>query len=364
MRVSLRLSFYALRLFLLWMLGVLFALAAVILLFHSVELFRRAAQNEEATFWVIVSMSLMKVPQMVERTFPVATLIATMLTLWRFNRHHELIVVRSFGVSVWQTLLPLAIGAAAIGVVELVAFNPISAALYAQYQSLEDVILKRRSASASISGGSVWFRQPTGNGHYFMHANKIEPATGLLTSVMVLMMEGEDRFVGRIDADRARLGWGYWALYDVTVDMPPDPPRKTPAYRLETDLTLDKIQDSFADPATLSFFELPAFVRVLEAAGVSAISHRLHWQTLLAQPLLMVSIVLVAATFSLRPVRRGGTRLLFVTGLVCGFGLFIVIDVIAALGASARIPVWLAAWSPTLIAAMLGSAMLFHLEDG
>ena len=181
---------------------------------------------------------------------------------------------------------------------------------------------------------------------------------------MVLMMEGEDRFVVRIDADRARLGWGYWALYDVTVDMPPHPPRKTPAYRLETDLTLDKIQDSFADPATLSFFELPAFVRVLEAAGVSAISHRLHWQTLLAQPLLMVSIVLVAATFSLRPVRRGGTRLLFVTGLVCGFGLFIVIDVIAALGASARIPVWLAAWSPTVIATMLGSAMLFHLEDG
>ena len=265
---------------------------------------------------------------------------------------------------VWQTLLPVAAGAAAIGAAELVAVNPISAALYAQYQSLEETVFKRRSASAAISGGSVWFRQPTGDGHYFMHANKIEPGTGLLTSVMVLMMEEGDRFVRRIDADRARLGWGYWALYDVTVEAPPDPPRRAPAYRLETDLTLEKIQDSFADPATLSFFELPAFVQVLEAAGVSAINHRLHWHILLAQPLLMVSIVLVAATFSLRPARRGGTRLIFVTGLACGFLLFIVIDVITALGASARIPVWLAAWSPTVIATMLGSAMLFHLEDG
>ena len=54
-----------------------------------------------------------------------------MLTLWRLNRHHELIVVRSFGVSVWQTLMPLAVGAATVGVLELVAFNPVSAALYA-----------------------------------------------------------------------------------------------------------------------------------------------------------------------------------------------------------------------------------------
>lgn len=364
MRISLRLSLYILRLFLFWLFGVLVTSAAVIFLFDSVELFRRVAQNEAATFWFVISMSLMKLPHLLERALPVATLLATMLTLWRLNRHHELTVVRSFGVSVWQTLMPLAIGAAAVGALELVAFNPVSAALYAQYQSLEASVLKRRSASAAITGSSVWFRQPNRNGHYFMHAEKLDPANGRLSSVMVLLMEDEDRFVGRIDADRARLGWGYWALYDVTIEVPPDAPRNAPAYRLATDLTLDKIQDSFADPATISFFELPAFVRVLEAAGVSAISHRLHWQSQLAQPFLLVSIVLVAATFSLRPVRRGGARLLFVTGLICGFLLFIAMDVISALGVSARIPVWLAAWSPMIVATMLGSAMLFHLEDG
>ena len=364
MRVSLRLSLYILRLFLFWLFTVLIASGAVIFLFDSVELFRRVAQNEAATFWVVISMSLMKLPHLLERSLPVATLLAAMLTLWRLNRHHELIVVRSFGVSVWQTLMPLAIGAATVGVLELVAFNPVSAALYAQYQSMEASVLKRRSASAAISGGSVWFRQPTRNGHYFMHADKIEPATGRLSSVMVLRMGEGDRFVSRMDADRARLGWGYWALYDVTIEVPPAPPRSAPAYRLKTDLTLEKIQDSFADPATISFFELPAFVRVLEAAGVSAISHRLHWQSQLAQPFLLISIVLVAATFSLRPIRRGGTRILFVTGLICGFLLFIAMDVVTALGASARIPVWLAAWSPMIIATMLGSAMLFHLEDG
>ncbi len=364
MRIPLVLSFYILRQFLFWMGAVLAMSGGLIFLFDSVELFRRVAENEAATFWTIVSMSLMKLPHLIERIFPVATLLATMLTLWRFNRHRELAVLRSFGVSVWQMLLPLVVGAAAFGVLELVAFNPVSTALYAQYQAMEDIVFQRRSAAAAVGENGVWFRQPTGDGHYFMHADTIEPATGRLSAVTVLMVGDDDRLIRRIDADRARLGWGYWALYNVIVETPPAAPRREFAYRLETDLTLEKIEDSFADPATLSFFELPEFVRVLEAAGLSAINHRLHWQSQLAQPLLMVSIVFVAAVFSLRPLRRGGTRLLFVAGLLSGFLLVIAIDVIAALGASARIPVWFAAWSPTIIATMLASAMLFHLEDG
>ena len=190
------------------------------------------------------------------------------------------------------------------------------------------------------------------------------PVNGELKTVMALLMGDSDKFIGRVDAQRARLGVGYWVLYDATVRLSGAPPRRLVAYRLETDLTMEKIQESFADPATLSFWALPGFVRVLEAAGFPATRHKLHWQSLLALPLLLAAVVMVAATFSLRPIQRGGTRLVIVTGMVCGFTLFILMDVVSALGAASRIPIWLSAWSPIIIAMLLGSAMLFHLEDG
>ena len=78
-----------------------------------------------------------------------------------------------------------------------------------------------------------------------------------------------------------------------------------PDYRIDTELTLDRIQESFASPETMSFWDLPEFIETLEAAGFSARKHRLHWHSILAGPLLLCAMVLIAATFSLRLTRRG-----------------------------------------------------------
>ena len=141
-------------------------------------------------------------------------------------------------------------------------------------------------------------------------------------------------------------------------------PIKISEHRIATDLTVDNINDSFAPPETLSFWSMPRFIAVLEAAGFSALRHRIHWQSRLAQPLLLCAMVILAATFSLGHVRRGGTMLIASIGITAGFLLFFMSDVVRALGASGSVPVFLAAWSPAVISGLLGIAVLFHLEDG
>ena len=114
----------------------------------------------------------------------------------------------------------------------------------------------------------------------------------------------------------------------------------------------------------MSFWVLPRFIETLENAGFSALKHRIHWHSLLAGPLMFCAMVLIAATFSLRLTRRGGTGLLVAGGLLAGFLLYFLTDVVLALGLSGSIPPILAAWTPASVTALLGLAMLFHLEDG
>ena len=114
----------------------------------------------------------------------------------------------------------------------------------------------------------------------------------------------------------------------------------------------------------MSFWALPGFIDTLEQAGFSALRHRLHWHALLAAPLLMCAMVLIAATFTLRHTRRGGTVFVIVGGVLTGFVLYFFSDVVFALGLSDSIPVALAAWTPSGVSTLLGLAMLFHLEDG
>ena len=117
-------------------------------------------------------------------------------------------------------------------------------------------------------------------------------------------------------------------------------------------------------PDSISFWELPGFITMLEAAGFSAMRHRLQWHELLSLPLLLIAMVLIAATFSLRLTRRGGTGYLLAGGATVGFLLYFISDIAFAFGTNGSIPVPMAAWIPAGVSSLLGLATLMHLEDG
>jgi len=133
---------------------------------------------------------------------------------------------------------------------------------------------------------------------------------------------------------------------------------------LPTDLTPDRIEDSFASPDTLSFWALPGFIAILEQAGFSALRHRLQFQSMLSTPVLAMTMALLAAGFSMRNSRRGGVAQTIAAGVAAGFGLFVLDRITGEFGESGTLPVWLAAWAPTATGLLLALALLLHLEDG
>jgi lipopolysaccharide export system permease protein len=197
-----------------------------------------------------------------------------------------------------------------------------------------------------------------------IHARHVSSAGTELRDVIVFMYKGRDEFIGRIDAKRALLLDGRWRLSDALLTRPQEPALRLATYEIKTTLTLAQIQEGFASPRTLSFWSLPGFIRTLEMAGFSATRHRLYWHSILSTPLLLVAMILLAATFSLRPTRRGHTGLLLGAGVLTGFLLYFVSDVVHAFGIAGNLPVILAAWTPTGICTLLGLSLLLHLEDG
>lgn len=364
MFISRTFSFYVSRQFLLWFLAALAALTAVVEIFDFLELFRRAANKEDTDTAIVMTMGLLKVWHMIEQLIPFAILLGAIFTFFRLNRHHELVVAKAAGVSVWQFLLPPLACAFIIGTVQVTAFNPFAATMLLEYERLEAKHFRGVSNLASVSEEGLWLRQRTDNGHYILHANEISPSERELHGVVVYLMEGEDRFIGRIDAPTAKLVPGHWRLQHARINDLTGQLRTADTYSIVTDLTEENIQDSFAPPETLSFWALPKFISVLEKAGFSALRHRLYWQSKLAEPLFLCAMVLLAAAFSLRHVRRGGAMTVAVAGIGTGFLLFFMSDVVGALGASGSVPVALAAWSPAIISGFFGATMLLHLEDG
>ncbi|MGB1006270.1 MAG: LptF/LptG family permease, partial [Thalassobaculaceae bacterium] len=159
MRVSATLTFYIGRVFLYWIGATMGALCTVVFLFDLIELLRRSAGKDAATFTRMLELAFLKLPAMAEILLPFAVLFGGMLAFSRLTRSHELVVTRAAGVSVWQILLPALVLAVLIGALRPVMINPISAALSDRYESLEAEFLKRRTKMMSIANNGLWVRE-------------------------------------------------------------------------------------------------------------------------------------------------------------------------------------------------------------
>lgn len=336
----------------------------LIYMIDLVELMRRASGQGNMSFGVLASMALLNLPTVGSDTLPFAVLFGGMAAFLRFTRNHELVVARAAGVSVWQFMLPALAVTFIVGTVMVTVYNPVASAMSGQYGQLEAKYLRGQTSLLAVSSNGLWLRQADTDGQSVVHALRVSELGLKLEDVTIFLYDTSDTFSGRIDARTASLEDGYWDLREVWISRLNDQPRRYDEYRQPTTLTLTKVQESFADPDTISFWDLPRFINMAEAAGFSAKRYRLHFYDLLATPLLLCTMVLVGAVFSLRTSRLGGLVQLVLGGVFAGFLLYFLSDLSLALGLSGVLPPFLAAWSPAIVAMLLGLAVLFHLEDG
>lgn len=367
MRLSLTLSLYIARQFALAFATVLGVILGVILLFDVIELIRRAASRAEIDLWVLLGLALLKLPQMMHTILPFAVMIGAMVAFWRLTRTHELVVARSAGISVWQFLTPVLAAVAVIGVFEVTAFNPLAAVMYARYDKLQNEVLQGKTGAFDLSEIGLWLREGDEREQKVVHAEDVhqDGLTLNLREVHIFLFDGADHFSRRVYARAGRLADGVFELTDVWRMEGGKAASHVDSLRLPTELTLERVHDNFSSPETMSFWQLPGFINFFEKAGFAATKHRMYLQSLLASPLLYCAMVLIAAIFSLKPNMRSGGLLGRVgAGVGTGFAIYFFSKVIYAFGLSSTLPQSLAAWSPALVAGLIGLTGLLHLEDG
>ena len=370
MIIAATLSLYVARQFSAAVLAMLAALSGLVSLFDFIELLRRSTTKADATFGLVLQIAALRLPYIAIQILPFAVLLGGIIAFWRLTRSSELIVARAAGVSAWQFLAAPVACALLLGAVATGVISPLSSVMLARAETLDNTYLRSTGGPLALSGGQLWLRQSDREfepaGVAILHAQSVSLQDGLLTAkdLSIFRLGGADHLLVRVEAKSAELEEGYWQLHDARTVTPDHMPEQVGAMRVKTDLTVGRVQESFASPDTLSVWSLPDFIALLERSGFSAIRHRLHFQTLLALPLLAGTMALVSAGFSMRQTRRGGVAQMIGSGVAAGFMLFVVSKVTEEFGQSGALPSMLAAWAPAIAGMLLAVSLLLHLEDG
>lgn len=365
------LSRYVGRQFSLAALGMVGLLSLIVALFDYIELLRRLISQPRASFAICTEIAAMRLPFTALQILPFAVLLGGILAFWRLTRSSELIVARAAGLSAWEFLAAPVICAILLGLAGTALVSPLSSVLLGRAEALDNAYLRTVSATTlSLNGGQLWMRQAdhglVHDGVAIMHVQKVRLADGRLSgsNASIFRLGPSDRLLERIEAPSIALADKAWELPGARLIRPDELPSAAHDIRLSTDLSVGRVQQSFASPDTLSFWALPGFIGLLRRAGFSTVRHRLHFQSLLALPLLAGTMALVAAGFSMRPARRGGTAQMMGSGIAAGFLLFVISKIAEQFGNSGVLPPFLAAWAPAAAGLMLALSLLLHLEDG
>jgi lipopolysaccharide export system permease protein len=340
---------------------VFFTIFGLIYMVDFVEMLRRAGDNPNASALMIAGLSLLRTPAVSEQVLPFAVLFGAMFAFINLTRKLELVVARAAGVSVWQFLTPPLLAALGIGLLAIGVYNPASALMRQRADSIETDVFKSRLAGRDAA---LWIRQKSKDGQSIMEAGASSDAGLTLAPVIAYVFDPKGRFLERVDAEQARLVGEEWQLYHSSITAPGVDPRWLDLYHLATNLQPSQVVQSFVSPESVPFWSLPRVVEDTEGAGLDAVGYRLRFQSLLALPLLLAAMVLIAAAFSLKLSRMGGVGVLVLGGVGAGFVLYVATKLISDLGGAGVLSAPVAAWTPAIVANMLGALTLLNREDG
>jgi lipopolysaccharide export system permease protein len=331
----------------------------------------RDMRSTEARFIDILELTALDMPTAIYRILPLIALLSAVALYISLARSSELVITRAAGRSASVSLVAPVIMALLIGCLALAVLNPLVAATQKQYDLLSQRFLRGEVSVVSISDEGLWMRQGSNKGQTVIRAGGANEDGTELRDAMFLSFGPDGELQARVDAKDATLGGDGWRArnakvweFGEDVSNPEREAREMAQVLVPSNLTPERIRESFATPSRIPIWDIPAFIGRLEAAGFSSRIHRVWFQAELSMPLLMVAMVMIGAAFTMRHARLGGIGMMVLLAIGMGFTTYFIRNFAQILGENGQLPVGLAAWGAPAAAILLAFSLILHFEDG
>jgi len=345
-------------------LGVFASIFVLLVLVDYIEMVRKTSGLASASAIIVAETSLFRVPQLLEKMMPFCILIGAMTCYLALSRRLELVVARAAGVSAWQFIAPALASSLLLGILATTAYNPMSANLRELSKQMEAELFGSAPGGGIQDASGFWINQVNTDGQVIINAARSEQQGVRLTGLTLFRFDNDYQFKERIEAREATLEDGYWRFKSVRRYSLDGPPVDQDSFSLATSLTPAQVRNSFSTPETVSFWQLPGYIRSSESSGFATAGYRLQYHKLIAQPFLLAAMVMLAASVSLRFFRFGGVQKMVLSGVGAGFLLYVLSKVTEDLSKAELMHPIAAAWLPVLVGGLTGFLALLYQEDG
>ncbi len=312
-------------------------------------------QRNGIAFATVLSYLLFSLPQILRDIVPLAFLIAFLGTAALLERHNESIALKAAGVSLTRVTIPLL----ALGLLLGAGLFAIDDSFVHQAnrtaQALEDTIKGRRVARSFRATYHQWLFLP--DGQTLVNFIQYDPDTEALLRPSVYVFDDNLNLRARHMAARATWRDGEWRAEGAwsrsfLASGSPVFVRHADQVTLPISVPPTYFGREYRKPSQMSFAELRSYILTLRAAGYKVDRFRVRLHEKVAYPLSVTLLAWLALPFAFRIGRRGAVMGIGLA-LVLGMAYFALTAIVGKLGESSLISPALAAWTPTVVFALL-----------
>jgi lipopolysaccharide export system permease protein len=339
-------------------------LIAVVAIYLTVDFFERVDNflDSGQTIGRTLVYLAFKTPAIIAQILPLSVLLSVLIVFGLMARRHELIALKSCGVSVYALVRPVFGFGLAVTLI-LVLFSEV--VVPSATARSNRIWSTRHGESAAVVSRSrnIWLRDER-RILFVRYFNRDEAAIYGLT---LYGFDPEFRLARRIDARRGVFSEGRWRLEGV-LEQRRD--AGSGEYAVDSHdmlvealpLTPEDLAGVVKSSEEMNFAELREYVREVEAGGYDATRYRVDLHAKVAFPLICLILGFLGVGMAARTGLAEGMPVAVASGLGLGFLYWVLHSFNLSLGYGGMLPAPVAAWGANFVFACLAGFLLAGAE--
>jgi len=319
-----------------------------------------------ASFFLIVSYFILKIPQIITLITPIAMLSATLFTVGILSKNSELTAMRSSGLTIMWIIRPVLLTSLVLSVISLTLSQTLVPLSARRVNEIYNLDIRKKDKTGSYSRSNFWWRE----GNDFYSSKMFDSRNNTLSEVTILTLTPEMKVSSRVDTDSItflspRYGWIMNNVQEKIFKGKSQIPKERNHATLP--IQLNKIPKDFyavdPQPDTMSFSELQTFMAQQKSNGLSVSHYLADLYEKLSFPFITLVVTLVVASFSILPARSGSMAFPILLSIAFSFTYYAVHSFAIALGRAEVLDPLFSAWFANMLYGGIGIVLMMGAES-
>ena len=364
------LFYYLIKIYLKNILIVLLIFLFLVFLIDFIEIYRRASQkinfndNNNNFMTILIYLSFLKSPNTVKNILPISILISSIMTFIKWKQNNYFVIVRTIGISLKKTILPLCVLVLFLGLLSLIFLHPLANFTSNKYKTLENKFFGHKvEESTSLSKNGIWIRKTINDGFLIIKAKNITKNKNILNDVEVYKFDNNNNFINKIISNTASLQENILQLHNGKNFNPKITNKSFDNFSMILNNKFNSFNITSENAENMNLVELYNYILLMKQLGVNYSNHLTHLLKEIFQPILIVSMILICAPLILKNNERKFPLTIMCLTLLIGFIIYFFVDFMYVLGSMEKLNPFIAGIGPIGICFFIGCYLVSAYDE-